>query len=191
MILALNKSSAYSKKRGYSLIELAVAIMLIGLLLYSSSILTSFTSLFFRRMKTAADYDYQVAPLDLLQRSQVRQCRFSVYNDRTTALTNQPADRTPTGRVLRCDRYDGNGWFLLVWDDVTKTLLLEPGSDSSLTTINASYSFASLHTLTFDISQGVLQTYVQIQAAMDYTMKSNNPSQSTIIDYVLVTQNYF
>ncbi len=191
MTLARNRTYVYSQKRGYSLIELAVAITLLGLLLYSSSILTSFTSLFFRRMKTAAEYENQVAPLDLLQRAQVRQCRFAVYADRATALTNQPTDRIPTGAVLRCDRYDGNGWFLLVWDDATKTLFLEPGSDSSPTSINTSYPFASLHSLTFDVSQGVLQTYVQIETQMDYAMKSNNLSQSAIIDYVLVTQNYF
>ncbi len=193
MILVRNKNSPTLNflSRSYSLIELAVAIALIGLLLHSSITLTSFTGLFFRRMKTASDYEYQVAPLDHLQRTQVRQCQFSVYSDRATALTNLPQDRTPTGTVLRCDRYDGNGWFLLVWEESKKTLWLEPGNDSSLNVINHSYPFATLHSLVFDVSQGVLQTYIQLLVAMDYTMKSNNASQPHTIDYVLITQNYF
>ena len=191
MISVPNKNRRATPQRAYSLIELAVAIALIGLLLHSSTTLTSFTGLFFRRMKIASDYEYQVAPIDYLQRTQVRQCRFAVYSDRATALTNLASDRTPTGPVLRCDRYDGNGWFLLVWEEASKTLWLEPGSDSSLSNTNHSYPFATVNSLTFDLSQGVLQTSVQILAAMDYTMKSSNPSQPTPIDYVLVTQNYF
>lgn len=191
MMSARNNKIPYRSSRGYSLIELAVAISLIGLLLHSSTTLTSFTGLFFRRMKVASDYEYQVAPLDHLQRTQVRQCQFSVYADRSTALTNLPTDRTPQGPVLRCDRYDGNGWFLLVWEDSTKTLWLEPGNDSSLSSTNASYPFASLNSLSFNVSQGVLQTSIQILAAMDYTMKSTSPSQPIPINYVLITQNYF
>jgi prepilin-type N-terminal cleavage/methylation domain-containing protein len=191
MISALNNQRNTTSKQGYSLIELSVAITLVGLLLYSSTTLTSFTALFFKRMKIASDYEYQVAPIDLLQRSQVRQCRFSVYADRSTALSNLPSDRTPTGAVLRCDRYDGNGWFLLVWEDASKTLWLEPGSNSSLSTTNGSYPFATLHSMIFDVSQGVLQTHLQIITAMDYTMKSSNPSFPMAIDYVLITQNYF
>ncbi len=191
MISVPNKYRRAAPQRAYSLIELAVAIALIGLLLHSSTTLTSFTGLFFRRMKIASDYEYQVAPLDHLQRTQVRQCRLAVYPDRATALTALASDRTPTGAVLRCDRYDGNGWFLLVWEEGSKTLWLEPGSDSSLSNTNHSYPFATVNSLTFDLSQGVLQTSIQILAAMDYTMKSSNPSQPTLIDYVLVTQNYF
>jgi hypothetical protein len=142
-------------------------------------------------MKAASDYEYQVAPIDQLQRTQVRQCQFAVYADRSTALTNLPSDRIPIGSVLRCDRYDGNGWFLLIWEESTKTLWLEPGNDSSLSSTNAAYPFASLHSLSFDVSQGVLQTSIQILAAMDYTMKSSSPAQPTPIHYVLITQNYF
>lgn len=191
MILVRNKYLSLKNSQGYSLVELAVAISLVGILFYSSTQLTHFTGLFFRRMKTASLYQYQVAPIDLLQRSQIRQCQYAAYPDRATALSQLPSDRTPTGVVLRCNRYDGNGWFLLVWEDATKTLWLEPGDSTSLNSTTGSYPFASLSSLLFDVSQGTLQTFIQITAPMDYTLKSSNPHQPVTLQYVLVTSSQF
>lgn len=173
------------------MIELAVAISLIGILLYSSTLLTNFSGLFFRRIKTASIYQYQVAPIDLLQRTQVKLCRYSVYADQSTALSNLPVNRIPNGPVLRCDRYDGNGWFLLRWEAATNTLWLNTGDSGSPSTVLQSYPFATLHQLTFDVSLGSLQTSIQIRAPMDYTLQSPNPSQPVTIDYVLFTSNQF
>jgi hypothetical protein len=170
---------------GSSILELAVCLAMVGPVLLALTTVMDVGVRYFARARAAQMYHLHVEPIEILLAKQVRNCRFAVYQTLADAQVENPAAVIPAGNVLRADRLDGGGWFILQWVDAEHTLNLITNSGPGLP-FTRSLRLGNGETSLFDTSQGFLAVHCALPVPPALVLiAGTNVSE---IDYVLTAE---
>ena len=170
---------------GSSLLELIVCLAVLGLVLLALAVVLEVGTRYFARAQAAQLYHLHVEPLEILLAKQVRNCRFAIYSNLAAARAEENTGLVEQGNVLRADRQDGLGWFILQWDPVVPSLNLitDDGSGVPLTrSIRLWTGSSSL----FDTSQGFLA--IRCALPVPAALVSIYGAQTSEIEYLLTAE---
>ncbi len=191
-------------RRGFTLIEAAVAIAMTGILIVSFLSVFEVSLALFRRTRIHEMQALQVDPVKAIIQTHVRECRYALYRtlaeakaETAAGLVKQAASKGSTDFALRCTRRDGNGVFILHWAGPTAstdgTLYLvtgvAPGTNPGNQWNTPIPLTRALSVFTIDTSQGFCQATALVPAPLDPFSRSTGTVGQSSIGYTFFAES--